>query len=88
MESTWRNYKRTGRAQMRPVNNEDFGCFYAYGLIEVMVGDKTSVVTISEQDLDNGSPKVGDMIARNPKNQLDQWLVSKDYFEQNFERVY
>jgi len=42
-------------------------------------------VSISQADRDNGSPKVGDMIARNPKNHDDQWLVAKQYFEDNFE---
>jgi hypothetical protein len=42
-------------------------------------------VSISQVDRDNGSPKVGDMIARNPKNHDDQWLVAKRYFEDNFE---
>jgi hypothetical protein len=27
----------------------------------------------------------GDMIARNPKNHADQWLVSAEYFADNFE---
>ena len=44
-------------------------------------------VSISQVDRDNGSPKVGDMIARNPKNHNDQWLVAKQYFEDNFEPV-
>ena len=42
-------------------------------------------VSISEEDLKNGSPKLGDMIARNPKNHDDQWLVAKAYFEDNLE---
>jgi hypothetical protein len=42
-------------------------------------------ISISQVDRDNGSPKVGDMIARNPKNHDDQWLVAKQYFEDNFE---
>jgi hypothetical protein len=42
-------------------------------------------VSISQVDRDNGSPKAGDMIARNPKNHDDQWLVAKRYFEDNFE---
>jgi hypothetical protein len=41
-------------------------------------------VSISQVDKDNGSPKEGDMIARNPENHLDQWLVAKDFFEQNY----
>ena len=45
------------------------------------------LVSISEADLKNGSPKLGDMIARNPKNHDDQWLVAKAYFEENLEEV-
>lgn len=42
------------------------------------------IVSISDEDRNNGSPKVGDMIARNPQNHDDKWLVSKEYFENNF----
>ncbi len=42
-------------------------------------------VSISQADLDAGSPKEGDMIARNPKNHEDQWLVAAQYFQDNFE---
>jgi hypothetical protein len=42
-------------------------------------------VSVSQADKEAGSPKVGDMIARNPKNHDDQWLVAKQYFEDNFE---
>jgi len=41
-------------------------------------------VSVSQADIDNGSPKPGDMIARNPKNHNDMWLVAKAYFEDNF----
>ncbi len=44
-------------------------------------------VSISPADKDAGSPKLGDMIARNPKNHDDQWLVGKKYFEDNFEEL-
>lgn len=44
-------------------------------------------VSISEADLKDGSPKLGDMIARNPKNHDDQWLVAKAYFEENLEPI-
>lgn len=43
-------------------------------------------VSISSEDLAAGSPKAGDMIARNPKNHADQWLVAAKYFD-NFEPV-
>ncbi len=42
-------------------------------------------VSVSAADREAGSPKSGDMIARNPKNHDDQWLVAKAYFEDNFE---
>ncbi len=44
-------------------------------------------VSISVADQEAGSPKEGDMIARNPKNHRDQWLVAKAYFDDNFEAV-
>jgi len=44
-------------------------------------------VSVSEADLKAGSPKAGDMIARNPKNNEDQWLVAKTYFEDNLEPI-
>ena len=42
-------------------------------------------ISVSQADLENGSPKIGDMIARNPKNHKDQWLVAQQYFKDNFE---
>jgi hypothetical protein len=66
----WKQYKRKGLSEMRP---------YTTG--EVL----TPEVSISEADRLNGSPKQGDMIARNPKNHADQWLVAKKYFEDNLE---
>lgn len=50
-------------------------------------GDDMSIVSISQPDKDAGSPKPGDMIARNPKNHDDQWLVAAAYFADNFEPV-
>lgn len=47
--------------------------------------DLSDRVSISAPDREAGSPKEGDMIARNPKNHGDQWLVAKAYFEDNFE---
>lgn len=44
-------------------------------------------VSISETDKLNGSPMLGDMIARNPANHEDQWLIAKKYFEDNFELI-
>jgi len=35
----------------------------------------------------NDTPKAGDMIARNPENYKDQWLVAKEFFLKNYEPV-
>jgi len=34
------------------------------------------------------TPKVGDMIVRNPKKHGQQWLVTKKFFEANFVPLY
>jgi hypothetical protein len=64
-------YKRTQIAEMRP---------YVFG-------EPLNNVSISLPDRQAGSPKSGDMIARNPKNHADQWLVAAQYFADNFEQV-
>jgi hypothetical protein len=48
-------------------------------------GETLDGVSISAPDKEAGSPKAGDMIARNPKNHADQWLVAAQYFADNFE---
>jgi hypothetical protein len=45
-------------------------------------------VSISESDRRDGSPKLGDKIARNPANHADRWLVAADYFTVNFEPAF
>lgn len=43
-------------------------------------------VSISDTDKENGSsPKLGDMIGRNPENHNDRWLIAEAYFKANFE---
>lgn len=67
--NNWKQYKRKGLSEMRPY----------------VEGEDLSGVSISEADRKNGSPLAGDMIARNPKNHGDQWLVAKKYFDDNLE---
>lgn len=64
----WAKYARKSVAELRPWTPDM---------------DLTGV-SISDVDAINGSPKDGDMIARNPANHKDQWLVSKEYFGLNF----
>lgn len=70
--SEFKKYRRSQIAEMRD---------YVEG--EIL----NESVSISKADKDNGSPKIGDKIARNPKNHSDQWLVAKQYFEDNFENI-
>jgi hypothetical protein len=67
----FKQYRRKQIAELRP---------YIEG--EVLEG-----VSIAAVDAQAGSPKVGDMIARNPKNHADQWLVAAAYFADNFEEM-
>jgi hypothetical protein len=70
--SEFKQYQRKQIAELRPFQEGE---------------ELSERISISQADRDNGSPKVGDMIARNPKNHDDQWLVAKQYFEDNFEPV-
>ena len=68
--SEFKRYRRKQIAELRP---------YVPG---EQLSDR---ISISAADKAAGSPKDGDMIARNPKNHDDQWLVSRQYFTENFE---
>lgn len=74
-------YRRTQIAEMRPVTKEEI----ELGRLIVTKTRSRKAISVSESDLQNGSPKSGDMIARNPKNHDDQWLVAEQYFKDNFE---
>lgn len=72
----YQEYEKIGTAFMRPVTD-----------IEIILGAKGLIstgVSISKTDKNNGSPKHGDMIARNPCKSKDMWLVAKQYFEENY----
>jgi len=44
-------------------------------------------ISVSEADKANGSPKDGDMIAFNPKDGTDRWLVAAKFVDDNYEFV-
>lgn len=69
MTNGFQPYRRSQIAELRPYQP----------------GESMAAVSVAEVDRANGSPKEGDMIARNPANHLDQWLVARAYFEANFE---
>lgn len=70
--SDFQQYRRKQIAELRP---------YVPG------EDLSDRVSISATEKEAGSPKPGDMIARNPKNHADQWLVAAQYFTDNFEPI-
>jgi hypothetical protein len=86
MRNGFKQYRRTQIAEMRPVTKEDILAF-ENDKMPHSIRDTEFRVSISEADELNGSPKIGDMIARNPKNHKDQWLVAKQYFKDNFEPI-
>ena len=69
--SEFKQYRRKQIAELRPWQESD----------------DMSRVSVSAPDSEAGSPKPGDMIARNPRNHDDQWLVAAQYFADNFEPV-
>lgn len=84
----FKKYKRIQLAELRPVNKTDIIDYE--DLEQVIKGDFSDEyvkLSVSEFDLKNGSPKIGDMIARNPNNHNDQWLVAEEYFKNNFEEI-
>ena len=83
---TFKNYRRKQIAELRPVTDADIRAFEQDKHPHSM-RDTEFRVSISDADKANGSPKIGDMIARNPKNHNDQWLGAKQYFEDNFEPI-
>ena len=80
----FKQFRRTQIAEMRPVTKEDIQAFLNDKNLHSL-RDTEFRVSISDVDKYNGSPRIGDMIARNPKNHNDQWLVAEQYFKDNFE---
>ena len=76
--SDFKTFRRKGFIELREVTQEEIKAGSDY-LIE-KVG-----VSVSQEDIAAGSPREGDMVAVNPENGKDLWLVSKDYFEKNYE---
>lgn len=69
---------------LTPITEEDIKEFKENGFIRVK-GSEFFNVSISNADIEGGSPKIGDVIAVNPKKRIDQWLIAEEYFENNFE---
>lgn len=71
-DTRFKYYQKKQLAEMRP-----------YEECEVLPDN----VSISQADRDNGSPKVGDMIARSSGNHNDMWLVAEQFFKDNYQEA-
>lgn len=69
IKEAFNQYRRKQIAELRPY----------------VPGESMNGISVAGVDRAAGSPKPGDMIARNPKNHDDQWLVAATYFADNFE---
>ena len=69
--NNWKQYRRTQVGEM----------------VAWEPGMPMALVSVSAEDQKAGSPKEGDMIARNPANHADMWLVAEAYFKANFEPI-
>jgi hypothetical protein len=63
--SEFKQYKRNGITEMRPY----------------VPGESLERVSISQSDREQGCPKEGDWIARNPGDEGDRWLVNGEFFK-------
>ena len=83
----FKEYERSHIAEMREVTQADIDVFNNHKFIHISDYPFGYNVSISDADKNNGSPKIGDMIARNPKDYSDQWLVAEQYFKDNFKTI-
>ena len=86
IQENFKQYKRTQIAEMRPVTEQDIRDYEFDKTLHSLRYTKFRL-SVSVADKVKGSPKIGDMIARNPKNHNDQWLVAEQYFKDNFEPI-
>lgn len=68
MGDAFKRYLKNKVAEMRPY----------------VVGEDMSNIGVAPEDARTGSPKAGDMVARNPANHADQWLVEGTFFANNY----
>ena len=84
----FKQHQRIQIAELRPVSEADIRSYEnSTGTLLAINGVSIIEVSISVEDLANGSPKIGDMIARNPQNHNDQWLVAEQYYKDNFKLI-
>ncbi len=82
----FKRHRKTTEQELRPVTEDDIRSYHhsqADNCPENLRWD----LSVSHSDRENGSPKIGDWIARNPKSPYDQWLVNEEFYRENYEPV-
>lgn len=88
---SFKEFERTSGIEFRELEAIEIDWYHNRGaLLFFLDSDKNNDnpfrINIYQDDLLKGSPKLGDMVARNVNNHLDQWLVTREYFEENYSR--
>jgi len=68
---TWEQYRRVAIAEMRPYEE----------------GEDMTNITLNERERQEGHPRAGDMVGRDPLDHSKMWLITKEYFDVNFRRI-
>ncbi|HLS52910.1 MAG TPA: hypothetical protein VK031_02985 [Tissierellaceae bacterium] len=81
-------YRRKEAYELRSVTQQDIEEYEEKGYITSHeTSDNVIKVLIKHSDEENGSPKIGDMIAKSTKNMLHQWLIEEESFKSGWEKV-
>jgi hypothetical protein len=64
----WKKYRKSTVTEIRPYT----------------VGEDLTGIDVADMAKEQGSPKHGDFIARNPSNPGDQWLLTGEYVADNY----
>jgi hypothetical protein len=61
-----------------------------HAVTEIMIWSadvSMDAISVSPEDRASGHPRTGDMVARNPSNHSDMWLMTEAFFKANYEAV-
>ena len=84
---SFKTHKRKGSIDIRPVSESDISSYKEFGeiLLKDHPNEEPIKVSIADADRQAGSPKIGDVIGKNPNNPQDQWLINEQYYLANYE---
>lgn len=82
IEPQFQRYVSTIELEMRPVLQSEIDDYAIQE--EIYLDDNRTTVIIAPWDKERGSPKLGDVIARDIKKPDEQWLIRKEMFEKHY----